>query len=916
MLATASGVRDCLKGLSEAIVKVVPAEHQAQVLSALGLTATAAGMIGTVAGAGVSVVALAALIVCRAKKSAAEHDERTEELRARERTLAYLQALSTRVEQVYARQDSARPTEQMIELVKAAVAEEFAAQRDQTAEELGLSPDEVRDLTIQLGLFATDLKQIEQKIDLISEDIRHRPWLELRRPSADPDLFLYRDMAIPFVGREDEWNRLLEFLEQEKPFTWWRVIDAGGAGKSRIAQELCWHAVVEGWTAGFLQPTDAETWSRWRVTQDTLIVVDYVFARWDAAALGQIVDQIAQYRGPHRVRLLVLERSDYGPWWRSFARSDGAREAKRYSHGSEDASVPADQQSYGEPLTLPPISEDALASVLRVVLETHGIQPDSEALKTHVQRFRELDPKGRPLFAAFYADAVSRDPDRPSWSRAELARSVIDQKILREHPRGHGQTPVRVDARHLNLLVLATLVGGVGRDARPDEGSGDPWDDQPESVSMSNTFGIDGLASLLPVKRDPISHDLIPDWDPAQIQLIAGYSGDYDDQDPVIPELQPDPLGEALVLERLSGRATAHGELPADAKRATEALLIAAGDFAPRYLSAWIYRARQDYPTECSTTRFDLREYERIVRWEFIPANTQNWLRVQEVNLSLADVTDLSRLRDLTNIQVLYLRGTPVSDISPISCLINLRLLNLGYTLASDISPLSGLTNLQALDLQRSQVSDLSSLTDLRALHTVHLNGTPVSDISPISRLFVLSVLSLSFTELSDITPLSGLTSLQTLYLDNTRVSDVSPLSGLTALQTLSLQNTQVSDVSPLSGLTALQRLFLWSTPVSDVSPLQDLFALQMLHLPNTQVSDVSPLSGLTALQRLDLWGTPVTDVSPLSSLTALQRLDLMGTPVSDVSPLVGLPNLTIVRLPKGETWNPQQEPPPAKYLP
>lgn len=872
MLATASGVRDCLKGLTEAIVKVVPAEHQAQVLSALGLTATASGMIGAVAGAGVSVVALAALIVCRAKQRAVEHDERTEELRARERTLAYLEALSTRIEQVYARQAAEPSAEQMIELVKAAVAAEFAAQRDQTAEELGLTADEVRDLTTQLGLFAAELEQLDQKIDLISEDTRHRPWLELRRPSDDPDLFLYRDMAIPFVGRDDEWNRLLKFLEEDKPFTWWRVIDAGGAGKSRIAQELCWYAVVGGWTAGFLQPTDAETWSRWRVTQDTLIVVDYVFARWDAAALGQIVDQIAQYRGPHRVRLLVLERNDYGPWWRSFARSDGAREAERLSHGREHESVAADRNSYGEPLTLPPIGEAALESVLRYVLETHDIRPDAEALKTHVQRFRKLDPKGRPLFAAFYADAVSRDPERPSWSRAELARNVIDQKILREHPKGHGQTPVQIDARHLNLLVLATLVGGIGRDWRWTLSSTHPWGGEPESVSMADALSIEGLAQLLPTIRCGSTGELVPDWDPVQLQLLAGYSGDFDEENPVIQELQPDPLGEALVLERLSGRATASGEFPGDAKFATDTLLIAAGELAPSYLSAWVDRARQDYPLEAAKTGMDLHAYQRIARWLEIPRDADRWLRINTINLDEAKVFDISPLAGFVDLKYLNLRGASVNDISP----------------------LQRLTKLKGLSLARTNISEVSALADLLELESLWLHNTPLTDVSCLGRL----------------------TRLQRLSLSRTRISDCKALSSLSLLQKLYLGGTLLSNLEFLRYLLALRTLYLWGTDVEDTAMLANLADLQVLDISGTRITDISTFSELLGLQTLVLEGTRISDISPLAELLALRSITLSNSPVSDVSPLLTLPNLITVVLPDGAHWNPQTDPPPAKYLP
>jgi len=118
--------------------------------------------------------------------------------------------------------------------------------------------------------------------------------------------------------------------------------------------------------------------------------------------------------------------------------------------------------------------------------------------------------------------------------------------------------------------------------------------------------------------------------------------------------------------------------------------------------------------------------------------------------------------------------------------------LDLYNTQVSDISALSGLTNLEELYLSYTNVSDISALSGLTNLEVLGLSNTQVSDISALSGLTNLKELDLSYTNVSDISALSGLTNLKELDLYNTQVSDISALSGLTNLKELDLSYTNV----------------------------------------------------------------------------------------------------------------------------
>ena len=119
----------------------------------------------------------------------------------------------------------------------------------------------------------------------------------------------------------------------------------------------------------------------------------------------------------------------------------------------------------------------------------------------------------------------------------------------------------------------------------------------------------------------------------------------------------------------------------------------------------------------------------------------------------------------------------------------------------SDVSPLKDLTNLRRLDLDDLQISDVSPLKDLTNLTYLDLDGNQISDLSPLSTLRNLTELDLDGNEVSDLSPLSVLTNLIELDLHDNQISDVSPLSTLVNLTVLDLRNNQISDFSPLAGL-------------------------------------------------------------------------------------------------------------------
>ena len=130
-------------------------------------------------------------------------------------------------------------------------------------------------------------------------------------------------------------------------------------------------------------------------------------------------------------------------------------------------------------------------------------------------------------------------------------------------------------------------------------------------------------------------------------------------------------------------------------------------------------------------------------------------------------------------------------------------------TQVSDLTPLQGLTNLQSLDCFDTDVSDLAPLQGLSNLRSIDCSVTRVSDLGPLRGLTNLQYLDCSRTRVSNLAPLQGLTNLLSLNWSGTQESDLALLLGdsLRKRDCRKAWNMEVRDLTPLQGLTNLQRL-------------------------------------------------------------------------------------------------------------
>ena len=261
-------------------------------------------------------------------------------------------------------------------------------------------------------------------------------------PSAEsPEALL--SFASPLLTRVGRDAELDGFLGTGQPFAWWLWTGPAGAGKSRLAVELC-RAVSGPWHAGFLREADQPRLGDLQALWPTLVVVDYAAQR--AGWLSEAIIRLSQRRHGAPVRVLVLERAAAGPWWDTFRRLSRAEE----SHLVNAA-------AYALPRELGGLSRDQIRTLIADVAGQAGASPSRTDIEDIADRAELIDPAGRPLFAVIAA---------LDWLGGSHAATSRDTALRRLLARMDAQTAERLAGslppdRARNLRTLATVLGGI-----------------------------------------------------------------------------------------------------------------------------------------------------------------------------------------------------------------------------------------------------------------------------------------------------------------------------------------------------------------------------------------------------------------------------------------------------------------------
>ncbi|HEX8060598.1 MAG TPA: hypothetical protein VF473_06655 [Cyclobacteriaceae bacterium] len=276
----------------------------------------------------------------------------------------------------------------------------------------------------------------------------------------------------------------------------------------------------------------------------------------------------------------------------------------------------------------------------------------------------------------------------------------------------------------------------------------------------------------------------------------------------------------------------------------------------PRYIELNYDPKAQDLKIVSIYTKgFD--EKQAMVNWW--NEMSYEWQSLFRKLTNKTDSVGLSDIRQMEAITEINLSNNElIQNIEPLVRLTNLQRLNISGTKVSDLTPIRNLTELLDVDASRSAVTDITLLKYASKITRLNIEGTGVSDISVIKKMTGLQSLNARGTKVSDLTGIIDLTTLTNVDVSKTQISSMAPFQNLTAVQILDVSATRVSDLAPITGLKSLIELRIDSTNVVNATPISQLTALTILSMNSTKISTLDPLKSLPKLQKVYCDHTPI----------------------------------------------------------
>jgi tetratricopeptide (TPR) repeat protein len=329
-----------------------------------------------------------------------------------------------------------------------------------------------------VGASSEDVEDVRDRgevAELDGPDFVLPAYVQLPDGASDAQQLLAQYRVVPFLGRAAELGSLRDWCMRPDRFSVAVVTGDQGAGKTRLAAELCKELGGAGWSAGFMGVEAVNSFltkpASIELVWPTLLVIDEPDRLTDQVMA--LIDRLCRRRRGARLRLLLLDRTpdatgrgehalDHVAWWRKLNRRTEGLVA-----GTIQATIRLGAGRLTEPEQRRHMAQ-ALATFGHDARQPRSLDlTDPNPLRLHLAVLNAV--RGADHQAGDLPEKLLLNREADRWERLLAARSLGDLGEVRAHQAlalASMTAPESAEAVELLTAIPALDAGDASRERR------------------------------------------------------------------------------------------------------------------------------------------------------------------------------------------------------------------------------------------------------------------------------------------------------------------------------------------------------------------------------------------------------------------------------------------------------------------
>ncbi|MCK4742436.1 MAG: hypothetical protein KAT25_01310 [Sulfuriflexus sp.] len=189
-------------------------------------------------------------------------------------------------------------------------------------------------------------------------------------------------------------------------------------------------------------------------------------------------------------------------------------------------------------------------------------------------------------------------------------------------------------------------------------------------------------------------------------------------------------------------------------------------------------------------TDLSAKALDRCISARVVEAGLSSRQAITYLICQNANISDLSSIADLVNLEKLYLQGNALSSLTSLPTLPKLKNISVANAKLTSLEGIENAPMLEELQANKNQIKNLRGVETLTNLKVVGMMMNQITRLDEFTQLSQLEEIVLNYNGIQNINPLANKPKLTHLQIYSNNVSDITPLYGNTAMKIVGIRGS------------------------------------------------------------------------------------------------------------------------------